>query len=268
MTKKLPKPTAELSAATPTKLASMLTQATEPVDLKSAMVPVTGNSEKIDLSAYKTVTSKNANVFYEIGTLANGLRLSFRLWKEASDIGTTLLGIRLRVGDHPDGESESAKALGELQHLNDKWTTSANTVSHNSILGNIKVNANAWEPASVVKEIIDAQYLSELWKSISTLFPEGAKVCNLQAFTKLFYMLTAIALQDVVPPAKKTSTQNLHFGSAASPILIMQGTDTPKVYAPAGVTVPVAKPASPQPFTAPHPKDSKKAPKASKALQP
>lgn len=250
-------------------------------DLKSSMTPVTGEGKKIDLSTFDSVKSKDGHTFYVIGE-SGGIRISFRMWKEASNHGTTCIGFRMRFGDKlVDGVPTTAldTEFGELVNHMDVWTSSSTlNVGHRSIMGTFDLSAPAWAAGEVV-DVSKALNLSALvYAKLATVIHLPLLLIDPDRFDYLWNCLIHVTLADVFKPADPAAKSAMHWGSAQKPLLrVVNGTVMPTI----GSTVKVKKPtdgkaypggsevlptvvpanavAHPKAFAAPHPKDAAKA---------
>jgi len=269
MTKKLPKPKDEISAAVPLKLASMLTPTSEAkeVSFKDLMAPASGKGFKVDLSKFTTLKSKDENVFYVIGSDASTLRMSFRLWKEASNQGTTSLGFRIRIGDKLAGEPATDAELSALGVHHLTWTGGSPGAGHRSMLGCLSMSVAAWEAKAVAKEIVTSGFVDQLYLSLSSAF-SGFELMPKDALSELLQSLALVALQDVLAPSSAHNVR-FHLGSAVEPLFdVRNGESYARRGTPTAVTSKVdtkeTKPTGPVPYAAPHPKDALKAAKTAK----
>lgn len=244
---------------TKAKTVKLTTPTSEPVDLKSEMAPVTGSGNKINLSSFDTVISKDNHNFYVLGVLSSGLRVSLRFWKEASQQGTTVLGYRVRIGDMlVDGVPTTAPdtAFHELKLPLNIWTGGASGSGHRSIHGLLQVPAPAWDSTAVAYLCRSNKLCSTLLNAICEKIPMVEHVTP-EAFDALFTQLVKVALQDVMPPVPKASNGkvSLSWGGASS--LIIDMLNGASMIQSTSFSAP--KPTGPVPFAAPHPKDAAKA---------
>lgn len=266
-----------------TKQLSLLTGHSEPVDLKAAMAPTSGKTVEVDLSVFDTVSSRDNNTFYVIGSTANGLQVSIRVWKEPCHEGETTLGIRVRIGDMLiDGNAVVAadSAFDAFKLPLNVWTGGKSGSGHRSILGGLTVPAHPWDTSAVLTEFDKHKVAADYYHTITELFPMLACMTP-EMFESLFYQLTCIALQNVYQPKPKNTGTKVFLGGGAYPILdklngVARSTnkpfEAPKPTKPASVQstpakVATAKPvaAKPVPFEAPHPKDVAAAKKTASA---
>lgn len=247
----------------------IMTHESEPVDLKSALAPTTGKDLKVDLSSYATVTSTEGNTFYVIGALpyeTHTLRISVRLWKEASPKTDTVIGFRFRVGDMlVDGKPmvASDEVFKALTAATPYWTNaqSIEPTGHRSISGTLAVPVPAWEPKAVAQHCINTKFPAMLFEAMQAVLPDASFI-TLSNFEKMLTMLVCVILNDVVTPPPATNRTSLFFGKAAKPLVsYLNGNMVTGVLA-----TPSPESSEPQkagpgvPYAAPHPKDKAKTP--------
>lgn len=190
----------------------------EAVDFPTAM-EASHYSSAIELVQMDKVISSKNSIFYVIGRMENGLRVSIRFWKESMYPGVIELGYRVRVGDLEGVDGAIVKAPDSLFTdikfpIGGSWTGGRANSGYRSITGRFKFNTDAWQISEIVHIINEQNLTGKLLNSICELIPMVAHFTP-EVFSKVVTALITDVLSHFKAPIPviKSSDSHLIFGS-------------------------------------------------------
>lgn len=196
-----------------------------PVQLPAtASATHTGKEQYIELPIIKNPETKSE--FMVVGLLSDGLRLSMRFWKEASDPGFTCIGFRMRIGDLlPD----YAPLPGTVyQHIVETYPAVIPAVSnsskasavHVSIENTVLIPEDPWEQNRVVKAFLESGFAEELHAKLNDVLM-GVQLIDLNMFKVFMAQQIKRQIADVYMPgwAKMNKQVLWRVGLTQTPLM-------------------------------------------------